>query len=63
MNRPPKVKQPDAKIVQSLEALKEELISRQESCHVSREILFKINSCLFREYPPAWRQEGESQCP
>jgi hypothetical protein len=53
-----KVKQPDSKIVESLESLKEELASKQENCLVSREILFKINSCLFSEYPPSWRRES-----
>ena len=52
-----KIKQPDAKIVASLEALKAELITQYgdkvsvlENVSVL-EILFKINSCLFSEYP------------
>ena len=52
-----KTKQPDAKIVASLEALKAELITQYgdkvsvlENVSVL-EILFKINSCLFSEYP------------
>ena len=52
-----KNKQPDAKIVASLEALKAELITQYgdkvsvlENVSVL-EILFKINSCLFSEYP------------
>ena len=44
-----KIKQPDAKIVASLEALKAELLGRHTA--ECREILFKINSCLFSEYP------------
>ena len=44
-----KIKQSDAKIVASLEALKAELLSRNTA--EGREILFKINSCLFSEYP------------
>lgn len=44
-----KTKQADAKIVASLEALKAELLS-DNNPHV-RAILFKINSCLFSEYP------------
>ena len=45
-----KIKQPDAKIVASLEALKAELISQVGDVQVL-EILYKINSCLFSEYP------------
>ena len=52
-----KTKQTDAKIVASLEALKAELITQYgdkvsvlENVSVL-EILFKINSCLFSEYP------------
>lgn len=47
----PKVKQPDIKIVESLENLKKELERRQEFDLTAREILFKINSCLFSKYP------------
>lgn len=45
-----KTKQPDAKIVASLEALKAELITQYGDVKVL-EILYKINSCLFSEYP------------
>lgn len=43
------------RVVQSLLNLRDELVARGES-----EIAFKINSCLFSEYPhaahsPAWR--------
>ena len=50
-----KIKQPDAKIVASLEALKAELISQVGDVQVL-EILYKINSCLFSEYPIHPRQ-------
>ena len=46
-----KTKQTDAKIVASLEALKAELLGREANSSTVREILFKINSCLFSEYP------------
>ncbi len=47
-----KIKQPDAKIVASLEALKAELLKRDyDADGTLREILFKINSCLFDQYP------------
>jgi len=51
----PKVKVKDSKIVESLENLKKELIYRQDNS-VVREILFKINSCLFSEYPHEWQK-------
>ena len=47
----PKVKRPDAEIVASLEKLKKELERREKSDPTAREILFKINSCLFSKYP------------
>lgn len=50
MEQKSKTKQPDAQIIKSLENLKEELLGR-DSCLVCRELLFKINSCLFSEYP------------
>ena len=46
-----KTKQPDAKIVASLEALKAELINRQYGDVQVLEILYKINSCLYDQYP------------
>jgi hypothetical protein len=44
-----KVQVPDAQVVESLKNLKEELSTRSDSR--SREIFFKINSCLFKKYP------------
>lgn len=41
----------DDKVVASLKNLRAELLKRQSGCVVSREILFKINSCLFSQYP------------
>ena len=38
-------------IIASLINLKEELITRQAHDLVCREILFKINSCLYSKYP------------
>jgi hypothetical protein len=45
-----KTKVENSKIVESLENLKEELRLRTNDVTV-REIFFKINSCLFSEYP------------
>jgi hypothetical protein len=38
-------------LVDSLTNLKNELVDRQHNDLVAREILFKLNSCLFSEYP------------
>jgi hypothetical protein len=51
MNIKIKIKQPDSQIVSSLENLKQELLSKQENNTFAREILFKINSCLYSTYP------------
>ena len=48
-----KTKQADSKIVASLEALKTELLEREANSSTVREILFKINSCLYSQYPAA----------
>ena len=48
----PKIKQPDAKIVASLEELRTELLKRDYDANGTlREMIFKINSCLFDQYP------------
>ena len=39
------------KIVQSLMELRDELAERTSYDHTVREIVFKINSCLFDQYP------------
>lgn len=44
-----KPKQPNEKIVASLENLKQELLLKKDNLYY-RELLFKINSCLFSEY-------------
>lgn len=44
-----KIKQPDDKIVASLEALKAELIRKGNVLDL--EMIFKINSCLYDQYP------------
>ena len=44
-----KQKQPNAKIVESLENLKAEISEHVDTR--SREIWFKINSCLYSQYP------------
>jgi hypothetical protein len=50
-SRPKKSLQPADKVVQSLIALRDELFT-QEPISVHEKILFfKINSCLYREYP------------
>lgn len=46
---PMKQKQPNDKIVESLENLRDELAIHSDTR--SREIWFKINSCLYSEYP------------
>ena len=38
-------------VIASLLNLKEELVLRQANNPVCREILFKINSCLYSKYP------------
>ena len=48
MNKPKKI-QPKADIVESLINLREELMERTDT--TSREMVFKINSCLFSKYP------------
>lgn len=45
----PKKLQPKADIVESLLYLREELMQRTDT--TSREVVFKINSCLFSKYP------------
>ena len=47
----PKQKQPDAQIVASLENLKKEILEKYMYNPDMRMVLFKINSCLYREYP------------
>lgn len=42
---------PSPMIVESLINLKLELMQRERGCAVTREILFKINSCLYSQYP------------
>lgn len=39
------------KVAESLGNLREELLKRAETDTTVREIVFKINSCLFKEYP------------
>ncbi len=49
-----KTKVEDAKIVESLENLRRELLEKTDFPGIGaeyREILYKINSCLFSEYP------------
>lgn len=46
-----KTQQPDTEVVASLLNLRDELITKQENCPVTRQILFKINSCLYSGYP------------
>lgn len=46
-----KTKQSNAQIIESLENLKQELLLKQEDNHIIREILFKINSCIYSTYP------------
>lgn len=46
-----KTLQQSNKIVQSLMELKEELYKRTSYDPTVREIVFKINSCLFDQYP------------
>ena len=46
-----KIKQPDAKIVASLEELRTELLERQFRSDDETVLLMKINSCLFSQYP------------
>ena len=45
--------QPAEKVVESLMNLREELLGQDDL--KSREIVFKINSCLFSEYPHAFQ--------
>jgi len=45
------------KIISSLEELKEELHARSGYDSTAREILMKINSCLFNEYPVSNQKE------
>jgi hypothetical protein len=54
---PHKIKelQPNEQIVRSLINLRDELFDRKDSALA--EAFFKINSCLYREYPPNY---GES---
>lgn len=46
-----KTQQQNEKIVQSLLNLKEELWERSKTDDSAKEWLWKVNSCLFREYP------------
>lgn len=52
-----KTLQQSDKIVQSLMELKEELSERMSYDHNVREIVFKINSCLFDQYPVHGQKE------
>lgn len=45
-----KTLQPDHKVVRSLLNLRDELYLRSNDA-LSNEIFFKINSCLYKEYP------------
>jgi len=51
MSEEQKALRPDAKIVESLINLRDELASNTYATSATLECLYKINSCLYGEYP------------
>ena len=55
-----KTQVPDTQVVKSLKNLKTELEGRNLSYDVTaRELLFKINSCLFSNYPSIYKKDSK----
>jgi hypothetical protein len=45
------VEQPSDTVVESVKNLRDELVNRAQHDTTAREFLFKLNSCLYKQYP------------